>query len=756
MASFLSECEAHPKDGFFIEAGFETGLIESKERLISKQKPNNLNIISSPPIKKQETPNNTKNTNNAEGIIEIPKNSIVIDEAPSKDNPNGESIVEVPSSDGKIHANTKIDIDNQEVPAQKIAPDVVEVNGGNITPQDSPNASSNTGASKNNYPTLNTNATTFQATSISKDTYKSQQLLTDSSVTNYYNAFTTLRPVKTMLLDKNAAIPKDEDWSGANSLDNITALTKESLSNQNIVIQNFLPYDLNNVELIIQAKDSSGKVIEVPLATFENIAKNTEITLSADTLKNLEQMSGGVDIYDFKFKSTDTSNQETKTLFTNLDKITTNISGRFNDDMATSGYAKWCGTTCYQNVTPIMAQQYVNNLLNLAAVLDSNEWQKAIENAPGFSSASSRGTHWRSVDAKEVIERFRADSNFLRLKVLRPWEQTTLWGLGDRNLLAVDPKALDPTYAEIHLNPDLVNGNVNSNERFSFHVFLHEFAHTKGFSHYGSFTHYRENGFTDLTMKTWAELNKSNALPINYRELYAHGEKIGNFQPKSINQYALNLSAYANHSVNTINEVSTNSPQPARFDLQSQYALDLSEHINRLMNTIGEVSVNNPIQNKNYSNAMLGFNAKMGYQKYFNDYVGLAYYAMVKYNYAKSSGYAGVIQQVGVGGGVDLLLDFYTSYDNKSVKSAFGIFGGLRGLYNGYSLLKNMLNTGNLDVAIGLNYRYKKSKYSIGIAVPLVQQNLKLSLSDSMGAKEIELKTGASHFNVFFNYGWVF
>ncbi|WP_196207353.1 outer membrane beta-barrel protein, partial [Helicobacter pylori] len=40
---------------------------------------------------------------------------------------------------------------------------------------------------------------------------------------------------------------------------------------------------------------------------------------------------------------------------------------------------------------------------------------------------------------------------------------------------------------------------------------------------------------------------------------------------------------------------------------------------------------------KNFRSPILGVNVKIGYQHYFNDYIGLAYYGIIKYNYAKTN-----------------------------------------------------------------------------------------------------------------------
>ncbi|GAA8622949.1 hypothetical protein KYTH76_11510 [Helicobacter pylori] len=51
--------------------------------------------------------------------------------------------------------------------------------------------------------------------------------------------------------------------------------------------------------------------------------------------------------------------------------------------------------------------------------------------------------------------------------------------------------------------------------------------------------------------------------------------------------------------------------------------------------------------------------------------------------------------------------------------------------YNSYHVLNKVKGSGNLDVATGLNYRYKHSKYSVSISIPLIQR--KASVVSSNG-----------------------
>ncbi|MGL2451393.1 hypothetical protein ACOWMJ_04310, partial [Helicobacter pylori] len=113
---------------------------------------------------------------------------------------------------------------------------------------------------------------------------------------------------------------------------------------------------------------------------------------------------------------------------------------------------------------------------------------------------------------------------------------------------------------------------------------------------------------------------------------------------------------------------------------------------------------------------------------------------------------------------MDVLFDFITTYTNKKqgnltkkvFASSFGVFGGLRGLYNSYYVFNQVKGSGNLDIVTGFNYRYKHSKYSIGISVPLIQSDIKIASNNGIYADSVVLNEGGSHFKVFFNYGWIF
>ncbi len=246
-------------------------------------------------------------------------------------------------------------------------------------------------------------------------------------------------------------------------------------------------------------------------------------------------------------------------------------------------------------------------------------------------------------------------------------------------------------------------------------VILHEFGHTKNYGHEGNMTYGKNGtGLVELGIKVWKQLGEANQLPINYDQI-AH------------------------------------VPNP-------------------IYNSSFIRALSNALPSKGSStDAMVGFDVKSGYQQYFNDVVGLSYYGILKYNFSKRLGYIKTISQVGLGVGTDLLLDFKTTYTSrvvrtgkkkrraqKSLQSTFGSFLGLRALWDSYVLNSVYKAAGNLNAVVGFNYRFKHSKYSLGISIPLIQNPLKFKIDTKDLLGSVVLYDGASHFNVFFNYGWIF
>ncbi|MGL2384211.1 hypothetical protein ACOWLR_05285, partial [Helicobacter pylori] len=335
--------------------------------------------------------------------------------------------------------------------------------------------------------------------------------------------------------------------------------------------------------------------------------------------------------------------------------------------------------------------------------------------------------------------------------------------------LGVVASALDPK--------KLFGNNLKTINLADLRTILHEFSHTKGYTHNGNMTYQRvptgqtENG----------KPKDSDGLPYNVCSLYGGSNQpaFPSNYPNSIYHNCADVPAgFLGVTAAVWQQLINQNALPidyANLSAQTNYNLNASlntqDLANSMLSTIQKTFVTSSVTNHYFSSAsqsfrspILGVNAKIGYQNYFNDFIGLAYYGIVKYNYSKALNQK--VQQLSYGGGIDLLLDFITTYSNKNspigvqtkrnFSSSFGIFGGLRGLYNSYYVLNKVKGSGNLDVATGLNYRYKHSKYSVGISIPLIQRKASVVSSGGDYTNSFVFNEGASHFKVFFNYGWVF
>ncbi|MGL2736564.1 hypothetical protein ACQJ76_07145 [Helicobacter pylori] len=567
-----------------------------------------------------------------------------------------------------------------------------------------------------------------------------------------------------------------------------------------LTIENFLPYNLSNVKLSF--KDAQGNAID--LGVIETIPKHSKIVLPGEAFNSLKEAFDKIDPYTFffpKFEATSTSvsDANTQRVFETLNKIKTNLIMKYSNEnpnnFNTCPYNNNGNTKndCWQPFTPRTAEEFTNLMLNMIAVLDSQSWGDAILNAPfEFTNSSTdcdndpskcvnpgiSGRVDSKVDQKYVLNKQDIVNNFRKKIEIDAvvLKNSGVVGLangygndGEYGTLGVEAYALEPQ--------KLFGDNLKTINLEDLRTILHEFSHTKGYTHNGNMTYQRvptgqnENGkpkdsdglpynvcslyggsnqpafpsnypnsiyhncadvpagFLGVTAAVWQQLINQNALPINYA----------------------NLSAQTNYNLNA--------------------SLNTQDLANSMLSTIQKTFVTSSVTNHYFSSAsqsfrspILGVNAKIGYQNYFNDFIGLAYYGIIKYNYSKALNQK--FQQLSYGGGIDLLLDFITTYSNKNspigvqtkrnFSSSFGIFGGLRGLYNSYYVLNKVKGSGNLDVATGLNYRYKHSKYSVGISIPLIQRKASVVSSGSDYTNSFVFNEGASHFKVFFNYGWVF
>ncbi len=587
----------------------------------------------------------------------------------------------------------------------------------------------------------------------------------------------------------------------------ISQLTFSSLSPVKVLyvggkltIENFLPYNLSNVKLSFT--DAQGNVID--LGVIETIPKHSKIVLPGEAFDSLKEAFDKIGPYTFffpKFEATSTSISDTNTqrVFETLNKIKTNLIMKYSNknpnNFNTCPYNNSGNTKndCWQNFTPQTAEEFTNLMLNMIAVLDSQSWGDAILNAPfEFTNSSTDcdndpskcvnpGVNGRvdtKVDQQYILNKQGIINNFRKKIEIDAvvLKNSGVVGLangygndGEYGTLGVEAYALEPQ--------KLFGNDLKTINLADLRTILHEFSHTKGYTHNGNMTYQRvptgqnENG----------KPKDSDGLPYNVCSLYGGSNQpaFPSNYPNSIYHNCADVPAgFLGVTAAVWQQLINQNALPidyANLNAQTNYNLNASlntqDLANSMLGTIQKTFVTSSVTNHYFSSAsqsfrspILGVNAKIGYQNYFNDFIGLAYYGIIKYNYAKAINQK--FQQLSYGGGIDLLLDFITTYSNKNspidiqtrrnFSSSFGIFGGLRGLYNSYYVLNKVKGSGNLDVATGLNYRYKHSKYSVGISIPLIQRKASVVSSGSDYTNSFVFNEGASHFKVFFNYGWVF
>ncbi|WP_101000849.1 outer membrane beta-barrel protein [Helicobacter pylori] len=637
----------------------------------------------------------------------------------------------------------------------------------------------------------------------------------------------------------------------------VTAYNQESAeeasygNNSLIMIQNFLPYNLNNIEL--SYTDNQGNVVS--LGVIETIPKQSQIILPASLFNDPQLNADG--FQQLQTTTTKFSDASTQNLFDKLSKVTTNLQMTYiNYNQFSSGNGTGSKPPCppYENqanctakvpaFTSQDAKNLTNLMLNMMAVFDSKSWEDAVKNAPfQFSDnnlskpcysdystcvnpyndglvdpkliAKNAGDEYNIENGQtgsviltpqDVIYSYRVTNN-LYVNLLPPRGGDL--GLGSQYGGPNGPGDDGTNYGALgilspFLDPEILFGKeLNKVAIMQLRDIIHEYGHTLGYTHNGNMTYQRvrmceegngpeerckggkieqvngqevqvfDNGhevrdtdgstydvcsrfggqgqpafpssypnsiYTDcsqvpagligVTSAVWQQLIDQNALPVDYTNLSSQTN-------------------YLNASLNT-QDFATTMLSAISQSLSSTRSSATTYRTSKTSRPFGA--------------PLLGVNLKMGYQKYFNDYLGLSSYGIIKYNYAQANNEK--IQQLSYGVGMDVLFDFITNYTNeknpknnltkKVFTSSLGVFGGLRGLYNSYYLLNQYKGSGNLNVTGGLNYRYKHSKYSVGISVPLVQLKSRVVSSDGTTTNSITLNEGGSHFKVFFNYGWIF
>ncbi|GAA7305991.1 hypothetical protein HpM042_11290 [Helicobacter pylori] len=586
---------------------------------------------------------------------------------------------------------------------------------------------------------------------------------------------------------------------------NIPNLTFDSLNpvyasaaNGSVTIQNFLPYDLSNVELSF--KDAQGKVVN--LGVIETIPKDSQIILPASLFNDSEfEQADSFNYQQLQATATQFSDANTQSLFDKLSQITTHVVMSYEN--ANNNNFKGNCTNCMSDFTPQTAEELTNLMLNMIAVFDSKSWEEAVLNAPFqfANSPSECGSDYPKcvnpfnngrvahiyehyvLTPQSVVDAFRRAIN-LEVNIMKSGFVGLGYELdeGDGNL-AIMASALNPE--------KLFGKNLDKIDLNELRDIIHEFSHTKGYTHNGNMTYQRVRlcqegngpevrceGGHEVEKNGKEELEFSNGHEVRDHDGYDY-DVCSRFGGKNQPAFPSNYpnSIYTNCAqvpagligVTTAvwQQLINQNALPINFANLSSQAnyLDASLNAKAFVGSVFSVfnqSFLTSSASQSFRSPILGVNVKIGYQHYFNDYIGLAYYGIIKYNYAQANDEK--IQQLSYGGGMDVLFDFITTYihkkqDNPTKKifaSSFGVFGGLRGLYNSYYVFNQVKGSGNLDIVTGFNYRYKHSKYSVGISVPLIQSDIKIASNNGIYADSVVLNEGGSHFKVFFNYGWIF
>ncbi len=657
------------------------------------------------------------------------------------------------------------------------------------------------------------------------------ELFAENNITNL--TFYSLNPVYVTAYNQESA---EEAGYGDSSL---------------IMIQNFLPYNLNNIEL--SYTDNQGNVVS--LGVIETIPKQSQIILPASLFNDPQLNADG--FQQLQTTTTKFSDASTQNLFDKLSRVTTNLQMTYiNYNQFSSGNGTGSKPPCppYENqenctakVPPFTSQDaknLTNLMLNMMAVFDSKSWEDAVKNAPFqfsdnnlskpcYSNYSTCVNPYNDglVDpkliAKNAGDEYNIENGQTGSVILTP--QDVIYSYRVTNNLYVNllpPRGGDLGLGSQYggpngpgddgtnfgalgilspfLDPEILFGKeLNKVAIMQLRDIIHEYGHTLGYTHNGNMTYQRvrmceENNGPEERCKG-GKIEQVNGQEV---QVFDNGHEVrdtdGSFYDVCSRFGGQNQPAFPSNYPNSIYTDCSQVPAGligvtsavwqqlidqnalpvdyTNLSSQTNYlnaSLNTQDFATTMLSAISQSLSSTKSSATTYRTSktsrpfgapLLGVNLKMGYQKYFNDYLGLSSYGIIKYNYAQANNEK--IQQLSYGVGMDVLFDFITNYTNeknpknnltkKVFTSSLGVFGGLRGLYNSYYLLNQYKGSGNLNVTGGLNYRYKHSKYSIGISVPLVQLKSRVVSSDGATTNSITLNEGGSHFKVFFNYGWIF
>ncbi|MCQ2785202.1 hypothetical protein JT157_07040, partial [Helicobacter pylori] len=310
--------------------------------------------------------------------------------------------------------------------------------------------------------------------------------------------------------------------------------------NGQLTIENFLPYNLSNVKLSFT--DDQGNVID--LGVIETIPKHSKIVLPGEAFDSLKEAFDKIGPYTFflpKFEATSTSISDTNTqrVFEALNKIKTNLVVNYRNENKFKDHENH-----WEAFTPQTAEEFTNLMLNMIAVLDSQSWGDAILNAP-FEFTNKGGEECDTskendcvnpgtnglvnsqnksyvLNKQDIVNKFRnkADLDVIVLK------DSGVVGLGSDitpsnnddgkhyGQLGVVASALDPK--------KLFGNDLKTINLADLRTILHEFSHTKGYTHNGNMTYQRVPVMKDgqVEKDNNGKPKDSDGLPYNVCSLY--------------------------------------------------------------------------------------------------------------------------------------------------------------------------------------------------------------------------------------------
>ncbi|MCQ2664924.1 hypothetical protein JT190_06265, partial [Helicobacter pylori] len=276
--------------------------------------------------------------------------------------------------------------------------------------------------------------------------------------------------------------------------------------NGQLTIENFLPYNLSNVKLSF--KDAQGNVID--LGVIETIPKHSKIVLPGEAFDSLKIDPYTLFLPKIEATSTSISDANTQRVFETLNKIKTDLVVNYRNENKFKDHENH-----WEAFTPQTAEEFTNLMLNMIAVLDSQSWGDAILNAPfEFTNKGGGGECDTSkenecvnpgtnglvnskvdqqyvLNKQDIVNKFRnkADLDVVVLK------DSGVVGLGSDitpsnnddgkhyGQLGVVASALDPK--------KLFGNNLKTINLEDLRAILHEFSHTKGYTHNGNMTYQR-------------------------------------------------------------------------------------------------------------------------------------------------------------------------------------------------------------------------------------------------------------------------